>query len=126
MKLDGDDAMALCYIGEAHEQLNEIDLARHFYKRSIELAPMLSEAWLGLGIIEDIDGNTKEGIVMILKTLDFDPENAGIHHVLAGAYEKLEEFDLVKHHYETSLLMDGTDEECLSDYIEYLAENSPI
>ena len=126
MKLDGDDAMALCYIGEAHEQLNELDLARHFYKRSIELAPMLSEAWLGLGIIEDIDGNTKEGIVMILKALEFDPDNAGIHHVLAGAYEKLEEFDLVNHHYETSLLMDETDEECLSDYIEYLTENSPI
>ena len=126
MKLDGDDASTLCYLGEAHEQLNELDLAKHFYRRSIELAPLHSEAWLGLGIVEDLLGNTKEGIVMIHKALEYDQDNAGIHHVLAGAYEKLEEFDLVKHHYETSLLMDETDEECLSDYIEYLVENSPI
>ena len=126
LKLDGDDASTLCYLGEAHEQLNELDLAKHFYRRSIELAPLHSEAWLGLGIIEDLLGNTKEGIVMIHKALEYDQDNAGIHHVLAGAYEKLEEFDLVNHHYETSLLMDETDEECLSDYIEYLTENSPI
>jgi Tfp pilus assembly protein PilF len=87
---------------------------------------MLSEAWLGLGIIEDIDGNTKEGIIMILKSLEFDPDNAGIHHVLAGAYEKIEELDIAKHHYETSLKLDETDEECLSDYIEFLIETSPI
>lgn len=126
MRIEGEDASSLCYLGEAHEQLNELELARHFYKRSIEIEPLFPEAWLGLGIIEDLEGKTKEGIVLIKKALDFDPDNAGIHHVLAGAYEKIEKFDLAKSHYEQSLLLDDTDEECLSDYIEFLIETSPI
>ena len=126
IRLDGEDAMALCYIGEAHEQLNELDLAKHFYKRSLELAPLLPEGWLGLGIVEDLMGNTREGIIMIHKALEFDPENAGIHHVLAGAYEKIDEIDIAIEHYEESLLMDPTDEDCLSDYIELLTDQSPI
>lgn len=126
IRLDGEDAMALCYIGEAHEQLNELDLAKHFYKRSLELAPLLPEGWLGLGIVEDLMGNTREGIIMIHKALEYDPENSGIHHVLAGAYEKIDEIEIAIEHYEESLLMDPTDEDCLSDYIELLTDKSPI
>ena len=92
MRIDGDDASAYCYIGECYEQLNELELSKHNYKRSIELAPMLSEAWLGLGIIEDLEGRTREGIVLIEKALEFEPDNAGIMHVLAGAYEKISEY----------------------------------
>jgi tetratricopeptide (TPR) repeat protein len=126
IKLDGEDAMALCYLGEAHEQLNELELARHYYKRSLELTPMLSEAWLGLGIITDIEGNTREGITLIQKALHYDQENAGIYHVLAGAYEKLNEIDLAKANYITSLDLDPNDEECLSDYVDLLMEESPL
>ena len=126
MRLDGDDAMALCYIGEAHEQLNEFELAKHFYRKSLELAPMLAEAWLGLGIIDDLEGKTKEGIILIQKALEIDPLNAGIFHVLAGAYEKIEEKELAIEHYEKSLELDSTDEDCLSDYISLLTEISPI
>jgi tetratricopeptide (TPR) repeat protein len=126
MRLDGDDAMALCYIGEAHEQLNEFELAKHFYRKSLELAPMLAEAWLGLGIIEDLEGKTKEGIILIQKALEIDPLNAGIFHVLAGAYEKIDEKELAIDHYEKSLELDPSDEDCLSDYISFLTENSPI
>ena len=126
MRLDGDDAMALCYIGEAHEQLNEFDLSRHFYRKSLELAPMLPEAWLGLGIIDDLEGKTKEGIILIQKALEIDPLNAGIYHVLAGAYEKIEERELAIDNYQKALELDPSDEDCLSDYINLLAEISPI
>ena len=126
MRLDGDDAMALCYIGEAHEQLNEFELSRLFYRKSLELAPMLPEAWLGLGIIDDLEGKTKEGIILIQKALELDPLNAGIFHVIAGAYEKIEENELAIEHYEKSLELDPSDEDCLSDYISFLTENSPI
>lgn len=125
MRIDGDDASAYCYIGECYEQLNELELSKHNYKRSIELAPMLSEAWLGLGIIEDLEGRTREGIVLIEKALEFEPDNAGIMHVLAGAYEKISEFELAKDFYVQSLELNPHDEECLSDYIELLTEESP-
>jgi Tfp pilus assembly protein PilF len=87
---------------------------------------MLAEAWLGLGIIDDLEGKTKEGIILIQKALEIDPLNAGIFHVLAGAYEKIDEKKLAIEHYEKSLELDPSDEDCLSDYISFLTENSPI
>ncbi len=125
MRIDGDDASAYCYIGECYEQLNELELSKHNYKRSLELAPMLSEAWLGLGIIEDLEGKTDEGIILIEKALEFDPQNAGIMHVLAGAYEKIDNIEQASFFYKQSLEINPNDEECLSDYIELLTESSP-
>jgi len=59
-ELDGDDPIAFCYIGECHEQLGELELAQHFYNKSLELAPMLPDAWLGLGIVKDLEGKNVE------------------------------------------------------------------
>jgi tetratricopeptide (TPR) repeat protein len=126
MEVDGDDPMALCYIGEAHEQLNELELAAHFYRRSLELAPMLPDAWLGLGIVEDLKGNTKEALVLIHKAAELDPENAGIYHVLAGAYEKLEDLQQAEEFYQLSLALDPSDEECLTNFMELLQERSLV
>lgn len=124
IELDGDDPVAFCYIGECHEQLKELDLAKHFYEKSLELAPLLPDAWLGLGIVEDLNERTKEGIVLILKAAELDPENAGIFHVLAGAYEKLEMFDEAYENYELSLALDPMDEECLMNYINLISLTS--
>ena len=124
MELDGEDPVALCYIGEAHEQLGELTLAKEFYKQSLELAPLLPDAWLGLGIVEDLEGKTREAIVLINKAVELDPENAGIYSVLAGAHEKLEEFDLAKEYYLFALGLDSSDEECLTSYVKLLNNQS--
>ena len=55
-----------------------------------------------------------------------DPLNAGIFHVLAGAYEKIDMKELARENYEKSLELDASDEDCLSDYISLLTELSPI
>lgn len=124
IELDGDDPVALCYIGEAHEQMKQLDLARHYYERSLELAPLLPDAWLGLGIVEDLEGRTREGIELIRKAAELDPENAGIFYVLAGAYEKLDELEQASEYYQLSLSLDPDDSECLVDYINFLSAES--
>lgn len=124
IELDGDDPIAFCYIGECHEQLKELDLAKLFYEKSLELAPLLPDAWLGLGIVEDLNDRTKEGIVLILKAAELDPENASVFHVLAGAYEKIEMYDEAYENYELSLALDPLDEECLMNYINLISLTS--
>lgn len=124
MELDGDDPLALSYIGECYEQLGELDRAKIFYKKSLELAPMLPDAWLGLGIVEDLEGRTREGIVLIQKAAELDPENASIYHVLAGAYEKLEERDNALSNYLLALDLEPGDEDCLLNYLELLSVES--
>lgn len=124
MELDGEDPVALCYIGEAHEQLGELKLAKEFYKQSLELAPLLPDAWLGLGIVEDLEGRTREGIVLINKAVELDPDNASIYSVLAGAHEKLEEYDLAREYYLMALGIDPTDEDCLTCFVNLLIKVS--
>jgi tetratricopeptide (TPR) repeat protein len=124
IELDGEDAMALCYLGEAHEQLNNLETAKSYYLKSLELAPLLPDAWLGLGIVMDLEGKTQDAIPLLIKAAKLDPENAGIYHVMAGAYEKLEDFDQAEEYYQLSLALDATDEECLTSFIQLLSENS--
>lgn len=126
IRLDGDDPVAYSYIGECHEQLGELELAKLYYSKSVELAPALPEAWLGLGIVADLEGNTKEGLQHILRAQELDPTNAGIVHVLAGAYEKLDDREQANECYLRALDLDPHDEECLSNYIDFLKEVSPI
>lgn len=124
MELDGDDPLAMSYIGECYEQLGKLDRAKTYYQKSLELAPMLPDAWLGLGIVEDLEGKTREGIVLIEKAAELDPENASIYHVLAGAYEKLEDLENALHYYQLALDLEPADDDCLLNYIELLAEGS--
>ena len=124
MEVDGDDPMALCYIGECHEQLNELELAKLHYQKSLELAPLLADAWLGMGIVEDLKGNTKEAIALITKASELDPDNGGIYHVLAGAYEKIENLEMAKEYYELSLSLDPSDDACLKDFVLMIEEQS--
>ena len=121
MEIDGDDPVAFCYIGECHEQLNELELARLFYNKSLELAPVLPDAWLGLGIVTDLEGDTRGALTFIQKALELDPGNASIYHVLAGAYEKLEEIIEAYDFYELSLGIDPSDKECLANYCKLIA-----
>lgn len=124
MELDGEDPLAMCYIGECYEQLGELKRAKEYYQKSLESAPMLPDAWLGLGIVEDLEGNTREGLVLIQKAAELDPENASVYHVLAGAYEKLDEIDSALENYQLSLALDPTDEDCLLNYIQLVSQNS--
>lgn len=119
--LDGDDPIAYCYIGECHENLGEYELARHFYQRCIELAPMYPDGWLGLGIVEDLEGRTKEALVLLHKAEELDPENASIYNVLACAYEKIENWEKANEYFLYSLSLDPTSDECLTNYVDYLA-----
>jgi tetratricopeptide (TPR) repeat protein len=122
MEIDGEDGLALCYIGECYEQLENYDLAKHYYRRSIEFIPELPEAWLGLGIVADLEGNTIEGINLIEKAIELDPSNAGFYHVLAGAYEKNTQFEDAKEAYLFSLELENSNEEAITDYIDFLIE----
>lgn len=125
MEIDGDDPVALCYIGEAYEQLDQLALAKMFYQRSMEMAPLLPDAWLGMGIVHDLEGKTFEALTFIFKALELDDQNAGIYHVLAGAYEKLGETELAIENYMNAINLDHEDEETLGSLIDLLFEKDP-
>lgn len=126
LSLEGDDPMALCYLGESHEQLKEYEIAINYYRLCLEFDPNIYEAWLGLGIITDIQGKTVEAIALIHKALDCDPDNASIHLVLANAYQKACDFDEAKRYYNSALILDFQDQEILEDYVLFMLEQNPL
>ncbi|MBU2019314.1 MAG: tetratricopeptide repeat protein [Bacteroidetes bacterium] len=126
IEIDGDDPVALCYIGEAYEQLDELPLARLYYQQSIDMAPLLPDAWLGMGIVHDLEGKTFEALPFILKAIELDGENSSYYHVLAGAYEKMDEMDLALENYVKALELEPTDEECLTNLLEMWLNLHPV
>lgn len=126
LRLDGDDPVAYSYLGECHEQLGEYDLAKGHYNKAIELAPMLAEPWLGLGIVCDLEGDTKAAMPYLHKAYELEPDSTGVLHVLAGAYEKLEDREQAEFFYKRVIELDPEDEECLLNYVEFLKAESPL
>ena len=124
--IDGEDALVLCYIGESYEQLEEYDLAKLYYHRCLEFAPDFGDAWLGLGIVLDLEGATKEGIESILKAIELDPNNAGYFHVIAGAYEKIGLNEEARKAYLTAYNYCPENEDVVYDYIDFLMNQKEL
>src|SRR5690606_13366617 len=110
LRLDGDDPVAYSYLGECHEQLGEYDLAKGHYNKAIELAPMLAEPWLGLGIVCDLEGDTKAAMPYLHKAYEVEPDSTGVLHVLAAAYETLEDRVQAEFFYKRVLVLAPEDE----------------
>jgi tetratricopeptide (TPR) repeat protein len=116
IKIDGENPTILCCMGECYEQLNDFKLAEYYYKKSLELDPEYPESWLGRGIIEDMNGNTREGIAFMLKAASLEPTNFLIFFVLAETYEKIENYDAAIENYKKSLQLEPSNEDCLKRY----------
>ena len=122
IELDGEDPLALCYLGESYENIHEYELSKDCYKRSIELSPEFSEPWLVLGILEDLQGRSKEGIVLMHKALDLEPTNPVINQLIGSAYVKIGELDFGMEFLKKSLELDASDMECLTAYMEVFSK----
>jgi tetratricopeptide (TPR) repeat protein len=103
LEMDGEDGLTLNYLGEAYEKLEEYDKAIEFYQRALKTNDQLSEPWLGIGIVKDLQGYTKESINFIKKAVALKDDNADYWHVLAEAYEKLEDWDEATIAFEKSI-----------------------
>jgi len=123
IELDGDDALTYCYLGEAYEQLEDLDNAWFFYQKSLTLAPNLAEAWLGLGIVKDLQGRPKESLSYIERAIELEPEMDGYHHVYAGALENCEMYVEAESAYLACLALEPNNEDAYFDYVDYLLEH---
>jgi len=124
IELDGDDALTFCYLGEAYEQLEQLPLAWEYYQKSLSLAPNLAEAWLGLGIVKDLEGKPKESLSYIERAIEIEPDMDGYYHVYAGALENCERFEEAEKAYLTCLKLEPTNEDAFFDYVDFLLENA--
>ncbi|SFT52148.1 Tetratricopeptide repeat-containing protein [Lishizhenia tianjinensis] len=125
LEVEGEDALILSYMGECYEDLGELNLAMNCYNRSAILNPQLPEAWLGMGIVNDLEGKAEEAIKLVTKAIDLAPDNASFYHVLAGILEKEERMEDALEVYEKGVKLDDTNEDLALDYLKFLAGEAP-
>ena len=122
MNNEGAKALTYNYIAECYEKLEQFNKAEDFYSKSIEIDETLSDPWLGLGIIKDIKGETKEALHFIKKAIELNPESSSNWHVYAHALEKNEDFDEAKTSYQKVLDINPDITEAWLDYSALLSE----
>jgi tetratricopeptide (TPR) repeat protein len=121
--IDGEDAHSLVYLAEAYENNEQLDLAWDNYQKALSHAPDLAEAWIGLGIVKDLEGNSKSGLRYIERALELDPDSSSYYHVYAGALENSDMIDEANDAYLKSLELDPSNEDCYFDYVDFLIVN---
>ncbi|MDR0802769.1 tetratricopeptide repeat protein [Fluviicola sp.] len=125
IEIDGDDPLTYCYLGEANEQLNNLGVAWDFYQKALSLMPTLAEAWLGLGIVKDLQGQPKESLHYIERALELEPDMDGYYHVYAGALENAGLLEEAEKAYQACMTLEPGNEDCFFDYVDYLLEHRP-
>jgi tetratricopeptide (TPR) repeat protein len=122
LEIDGDDPLTFCYLGEAYEHLENLDKAWEFYQKSLNLAPTLAEAWLGLGIVKDLQGKPNESLHYIERAIEIEPSMDGYFHVYAGALENAGFLEKAEEAYLKCLELDPGNEDAFFDYVDYLMD----
>ena len=94
-KLDKKQSLGCFFnnLGNSYVVCNNIKQARLALERSVELAPMLSEAWSNLGNIYLRLNYTQEAINAYKGALKINPNDAKTYNNLGNAYIQLQWFD---------------------------------
>lgn len=125
LEIDGDDPLTFCYLGEAYEHLEQLDKAWDFYQKSLNMAPNLAEAWLGLGIVKDLQGKPKESLHYIERAIEIESRMDGYFHVYAGALENAGFIEKAEEAYLKCLELEPGNEDAFFDYVDYLLDYRP-
>ena len=118
LEIDAEDDLTLCYLAEAYERLDNYDLALSYYTKSKNLNPGLADAWLGIGIVLDLQNKTPQAISFLQEAVRLQTSNASFNLVLGEALFKLERFSESEIVLERALQLDNT----YSEAIELLAK----
>ena len=133
VELDGDDALTISYLAEAYERLERYEEAIKYYNKAKELNPELAEPWLGIGIIKELQGFSKEAINFLKHAVEIQAENANYRLVLAEALFKEGQVSEAEGHLEIALQLEPSyddaiimlaklkAEESISDAIDFIA-----
>ena len=113
LKLDSDDALTLCYMGEAYERKEQYETALKYYNKSKTINVDLADAWLGIGIVKDLLGQTNQSISYLQQAVNIQTSNANYNLVLGEALFKLERFAEAELALERALQLDGTYSEAI-------------
>ncbi|HRH37619.1 MAG TPA: tetratricopeptide repeat protein [Flavobacteriales bacterium] len=72
---DGPQAITFSYIGECYEKMERYEQALIHYDQAIALDPNWVDAWIGRGVVKDIQGNLTEAVKDLAQAVKLAPDH---------------------------------------------------
>jgi tetratricopeptide (TPR) repeat protein len=79
----------LCCIGECYEKLGDFINAENYYKKCLEIDSDFSDAFVGLGVVADLQSDISLSIRFFERAVQIEPEHADFRLLLATSFMKL-------------------------------------
>ncbi|HOP42205.1 MAG: tetratricopeptide repeat protein [Flavobacteriales bacterium] len=85
LAFDGPQAITFSYIGECFEKMEAYDQALIHYDKALALEPEWVDAWVGRGVVKDVQGRVSEAVSDLEQAVRLAPEHADAWYYLANA-----------------------------------------
>ena len=86
---DGPQAVTFSYIGECYEKMERLEQALIHYDQAIALDPNWVDAWIGRGVVKDMQGRGLEAIKDLENATRIAPENGDAWYYLGSVLARL-------------------------------------
>jgi tetratricopeptide (TPR) repeat protein len=123
LELEEADPLTLYYIGECYEKLEDFEKAYSSYKAALRLNPDMAEAWMGLGIINDMTGNEKAALKHMIKAMTLDNTNVDNLLYYADALFRYKMTDEALLAYKQAVEADPFHPDVWLDYSSFFSES---
>ena len=89
---DGPQAVTFSYIGECYEKMERYEQALIHYDQAIALDPNWVDAWIGRGVVKDLQGRSREAVKDLEVAVKLTPELGDAWYFLATALARCEQY----------------------------------
>ncbi len=118
---DGPQAVTFSYIGECYEKMERFEQALIHYDQALALDPNWTDAWIGRGVVKDMQGRTAEAIKDLEVATRLAPDNSDGWHCLAQALAHAERFPEATAAYERVHRLEPQNLDAWMDHADLLA-----
>lgn len=105
---EGPDSITYCNLAGCFERLNDNEKARDYYKKATLLNPNIAEAWFGVGLTLEKEGNVKDSLAYFKRAVMLEQDNPEYLLVLAEAEYRMGDEAEAEQHYKQLLEFDPT------------------
>ena len=77
---------------KCYEKIGDFQKALIFYEKSLEIDDSQSDAWLGIGVLRDLNNQTLDALKFIEKAINLDPEILSIGIFLLSFFLSLKDY----------------------------------
>ncbi|MEO8066529.1 MAG: tetratricopeptide repeat protein [Flavobacteriales bacterium] len=92
-EFDGPQAVTFSYIGECFEKMERFNEALIHYDQSLALDPNWTDAWIGRGVVKDLQGRTAEAIKDLEIATRIQPDHPDAWYYMANTLGRAAQYE---------------------------------